>query len=162
MSQNVYEQLAQTKKPLADKMGENAELGNVILGFLGRIIMMAIERGKPIEGVTTAPLLASRLGNGDLVIRSKVVFYPLPIHPPALWRLQSDFARYTQGKAHGLAQALQKNAKLAGFFQEVVECIESWANERGMQFGAIRVKQSIISNPGDVFVLKVGKNVNDE
>jgi hypothetical protein len=162
MSQNVYEQLAQDKKTLADKLGTNTELGNVVLALLGRLIIVAQERGKPIEGITLAPLLNSRLGNGDLVIRSKVTFSSLSIYRPAMWKLTSEFARYAQAKAAGLAQGLQRNPRLADFFEQVVEAVDQWTHGAGVQFGGVHVKQAILSNPGDVLVLKVGKNVLDD
>lgn len=162
MSQNVYEQLAIEKKNLADKLGENAEIGNIVLALLGRLIILSQERGRPIEGIATAPLLNSKLGNGDLVIRSKITFNALSIIRPAMWQLQSDFARYTLSKARGLALALQRNPKLSDFFENIVEAIDQWCRSENVQFPGVRVKQAIISNPGDVLVLKVGRKLLDE
>jgi hypothetical protein len=161
MSQNVYEQMAGDKKTLADKLGTNSELGNVILALLGRLVIESNLRSKPIEGIEMAPFLNSRLGNGDLIMRSKVTFNALAIARPAMWQLTSDFARYAQSKAMGMAMALQRNPKLADIFTGIVEAIEAWAQDRGLRFEDVKVKQAIISRPGDVFVLKVGKVLVD-
>lgn len=157
----VYERLASEKPRLLEKLGTNTDLCNFVLGLLGRIVIMATQRGIPRSGVTLGPLAQELRINGDLSIRSKVSFNRLVVNAPAMWTLQSDFAKYAQAKARGLGLALQENPKVAASFQDLLEVVERWAEDKGLPFRDVKVKQAIISNPGDMLVLKVGKDILD-
>lgn len=115
----------------------------------------------PRAGVALGPLAQEVKTHGDLTVRSRVTFNRLTVNVPAMWTLQSDFAKYAQAKARGLGLALQENPKVAASFQDLLEVIDRWAADKGLPFQDVRVKQAIISNPGDMLVLRVGKDLLD-
>ena len=161
MSQTVYDQLASKKESLADRFGLNPELGNVVLALLGRLVIICQERGKPIEGIIIGPIATTQSNNKDLTLRAHVIFGSVAVSRSAMWQLQTDFAKYAQSKAAGLALALQRNPTLANFFEDLAMCVDNWSKEIRLPFENIKVKQSIISVPGDIFVLKLGKELLD-
>lgn len=161
MSHNVYEELSEQKsESLVQKLGTNNHIGNVVLGFLGRIIVLAAERGKPGTGVETSPMEVSEQSNGDLIIRSRLTFHDIAITNNAIFEPQSDFAKYARAKAHSMAVALETNPKLSFFFEAMTQRIEQYALHKGIAFAALKVKQSIIST-SDILVLKVGRELLD-
>lgn len=161
MSQNVYEELADQKsEALVDKLGGNSHLGNVVLGFLGRIIVIAAERGKPGAGVELAPMTAEEQSNGDLIVRSRLTFHDVAITNNAIFQPQSDFAKYARAKARSMALTLETNPKMAFFFEALTLRLEQYTAHKGIAFAALKVKQAIIST-SDILVLKVGKEMLD-
>ena len=156
MADSVSQHLTDTAPALLDKLVTNPDLCNVVLGLLARCIVLSQERSRPFEGISIGSILASTLDNGDLVMRAKVTFSDTAKTAPAMWPPQSDFAKYVRSKAHGLGQALQRNPGLSHFFQGMVEMVEQHCAVKGLPFRFLHVKQSIISNPGDMLVLKVG------
>jgi hypothetical protein len=161
MSNNVS-QLLETEKPrLLEKMVTNPDLCNVVLALLGRCLIEAQNRSKPMEGIALGELQSEQSPDGDLVMRSKVEFHSVALTNPAVWPLQSNFALYVRAKAQGMAMALQKNPKLGVFFESLVERIESYAAHKQIPFDTVVVKQSMISNPGDMLVLKIGRKLLD-
>lgn len=164
MAESVYQQMSESgKELLADKLATNPDLCNVVLALLSRLIVMAdMERKTPMEGIRMAPPTNSVLGNGDCVIRSQVTFGGMAVSRPAMWPPQSDFAVYVRSRAHGLGLAMQRNPKLCEFFQSMVEALDQYCLDKGLQFGALIVKKKIISVPGDVLVLQVGRKLLDD
>lgn len=145
---------------LLEKLATNQDLCNVVLGLLSRCIVVCSQLGRPIEGIDIGVLVAEETPNGDLVMRALVTFRPMAVAMASIWPPQSDFAQYARSKAYGLGMALQKNPRLNGFFQIMVERVESYAGHKHMQFGALHVKQAILTTTNHI-VLKVGKNILD-
>jgi hypothetical protein len=161
MSQNVYEELADQKSVLlVDKLGTNSHVGNVVLGFLARIIIIAAQRGKPGAGVEMAPIESQELSNGDMVLRSHITFHDMAVTNNAIFQPQSDFAKYARAKAQSMAYALETNPKLSFFFEALTTRLEQYCTHKKIDFVDLKVKQSIIST-SDVLVLKVGRKVLD-
>ncbi len=156
--QNVTEAIGNKSTSLLEKLVTNPDLCNVVLGLLARCIVMCTNRGKPIEGIDIGPLNVEELTNGDIALRAAVTFRDVSVAMASMWPPQSDFAQYTRSKAHGLGMALQKNPKIAEFFQHMVERIDSYATHRHLQFEKLHVKQAILTTT-DHIVLKVGKNI---
>lgn len=158
MAQSVFEVMAGRQQSLLEKLGENPDLCNLVLALLGKAIVICSQRGLPLEGIEMGTLTATDLPTRDVVFRAPITFHPLPVTAASIWPPQSDFAHYTRSKAYGLGMALQKNPKLAVFFQSLVQAIETYAQHRGLQFGKLKVQKSIIST-SNVLVLQVGENV---
>jgi hypothetical protein len=161
MADSVFQQMADKAPALLEKIATNPDLCNVVLGLLARCIVLSQQRGLPIEGIEIGELNSQNAMNNDGIFRAKVTFRRVALTRPAMWPLQSDFARYVRAKAHGLGMALQSNPSLNDFFQRLVEGLDRYCTLQSIQFGALVVKQSIISNPGDMLVLKVGKKLLD-
>lgn len=160
MAGNVTEVLAGKAQTLLEKLVTNPDLCNFILGLLGRCIVVCANLGRPIEGIEIGHLDVQEIENGDLTLRAPVTFHDMQVTPASIWPPQNDFAQYTRSKANGLGMALQKNPKLSVFFQEMVTRIDSYCSHRGLQFGALHVKQAVLTSNNRI-VLKVGKNVLD-
>ena len=162
MAETVYQQMSEAgKEALADKLVTNPDLCNLVLGLLGQLIILADRVKKtPLEGIRMGPLTTSILADGDCVIRSQVNFGSFAVTRPAMWPPQSDFAVYVRSRAHVLGMALQRNPTLCDFFQHVVETLDAYCLDKGLKFGALVVNKKMISNPGDVFVLQVGRKLN--
>lgn len=158
MATSVFEVLHDNKRSLLEKLTENQDLCNFVLGFVGRCICITAERGLPLEGIQFGPVEAEDLTNGDASLRARVIFNQTPQTAASIWPPQSDFARYVRSKAHGMGIALQKNPNLNHFFQSLIERIDQYATHKGVQFGKLKVQKAIITT-ADILVLQVGKNV---
>ena len=155
---NVHAEIAKRSERLADKLGANPDLANVILGFLGRLIIMCSQMNRPIEGIILSPLDSKTELNGDVVFTSNINFSLLAVRPPSLWQPQTDFAEFAAARAQGLAMALGKNPNLSEFFQSLASQIESYGNAKGIPFNDLRIKNPFISKD-HVLVIRVGKEL---
>ena len=151
MSQNVAEEIESKASTLFEKLASNVDLSNVIMGFLGRVIIICKEKGKPIQGVSTTEVTES---NDEF--RFGLSFNTLVITPMAIWQAQHDLVHYIQSRSSSLAQVLQRNQKLVGTFNDLVSVIDKYCQRKGMKFRDFKVKKAFIHPKTNTCVIRAG------
>ena len=158
---SVYEQLANTSNRLLDKMVSNPDLSNIFMGLLSRCIMIStVERGVPFESIAFGPL-ATEENHEELILRCRVKFGADGARK-SFFPSTTDFATYVRAKAHGLGLALSENPRFTAVFQDILERCDNYAAAKGIPFSHLKARRHFISNPGDMLILKVGKDVNTD
>jgi hypothetical protein len=151
MSQNVAEALEGRASNLFEKLSENQDLANVVMGFLGRIIMMCHQQGKPIQGVDCSEVTTF---DGDF--RFSLTFNDLLISPMGLWQPTGDLISYAKSRSVHLAKALESNGKLVKTLSRLVEIIERHCESRGKQFKNFQIKKAFIHPKTNTCVIRSG------
>lgn len=153
MSTNVFEQIAGTKPVLTTKLMGNSDLSNLLMAWLGRLVLMCQSVGAPIEGIQIGVLKV----NGS-EFRAKINFSTLSLsRTSSVISGRDDFYEFAKAKSFGLAQALTKNPDLMVFFQKLVEAIDRHCVNKGWDFKTVRMPYSFIS-PDNYLVIKVQRH----
>jgi hypothetical protein len=153
MSTNVAQAVESNAKTLFEKLSENQDLSNVLMGFLGRIILSCQQMGKPIQGVEMGTVTEN---GGDF--RFPISFNTLMISPPTLWTAASgnDFTDYVKARSQSMARALEANVRLVAGFRELVMVIDKFCERKRMPFADFKVKKAFITRDNKTCVLKSG------
>lgn len=159
MSQNVAQAVEQHAKSLFQKLSENQQVANVLMGFLGRIVLICQQTGKPIQGVEMEGITESA---GDF--RFRLSYHTLLISPPSLWTANryDDFKHYVEARSRSLARALEVNVRLVTGFREVLEAMERFCDRKRMPFSELGVKKAFITKDNRTCVIKTGKETLDK
>ena len=158
MAQNVAQALEQDAQTLFQKLSENQDLANVLMGFLGRIVLICQQTGKPLQGVEMDGVTESA---GDF--RFRLNYHTLLISPPSLWTANryDDFKHYVEARSRNLARALETNVRLVTGFREVIEAIDRFCERKRMPFRELKVKKAFITKDNRTCVIKTGKETLD-
>jgi hypothetical protein len=151
VSDNVAQAIEEATVGLIDKLNTNVAIANVVMALLGRLVIIAAQRGKPIEGIALESPQWS--GNG---LRAKITFNSLSIIPYGVWSGQSDVMKYALSRSAHLAKVFQKNPGLIKFFTELVMKLDAFSSSRGIQWVDLQLSKAFIT-PSDVLVLNVAK-----
>lgn len=153
MSINVAQAMETNAKTLFEKLSENQDLSNVLMGFLGRIILSCQQMGKPIQGVDIGHV--SEHG-GEF--RFKIEFNTLLIAPPTLWGVNNfdDFTHYVKSRSTNMARALESNVRIVQGFRDLVQVIDKFCERKRMPFADFKVKKAFITRDNKTCVLKSG------
>lgn len=153
MSTNVAQAIEANAKTLFEKLSENQDLSNVLMGFLGRIILTCQQMGKPIQGVDLGSVSEN---GGDF--RFKIEFNTLMIAPPVIWTANQydDFTHYVKARSTGMARALEANVRLVAGFRDLVMVIDKFCERKRMPFKDFKIKKAFITRDNKTCVLKSG------
>lgn len=149
MSMNVFEQIQGTKPLLTRKLMENMDLSNLLMAWLGRLILMCQSVGCPIEGVQIGEL---QVMGGEFKARISFNQLALVRAPESMYR--DDFFEFAQAKSAAMARAMTKNPDLMKFFQKLVEAIDKHCTYKGWDFKTVRIVYSYIT-PDNMLVMRV-------
>lgn len=152
MSKNVSEVIESRNSTLFEKLASNNDLSNVIMGFLGRIVLMCQQTGKPIEGVET-----TMVNEYDGDFRFGIVFHDIFISPMGIWQGQGDVVNYARSKSVHLAKVLERNAGIIRTFTNLVEVVEGFCDRKGIRFSEFTVRKAIIHQGSNTCVIRYGK-----
>lgn len=151
MSQNVAEVLEGRAATLFEKLASNNDLANVMMGFLGRIIVMCHQMGKPIQGVGCTEIVEF-----ENEFRFGVSFNDLVITPMGLWQAQGDILAYARSRSVHLAKALERNQKLIRTFISLVESVEKYCERKRMRLEDFRIKKAFIHPKTNTCIIRAG------
>lgn len=153
MSQNVAEAVAGRNLTLFEKMASNESLANVIMALIGRLVIMAHQSGKPIEGIALEPPVW--LGRQA---RSRITFNTLSItrSPFGLWSPADDLQKYCASKSAHLAKVFDKNQGVKIFFSKLISEIENFCDHKRIAWKDLKVEKAFIT-PENTLVLKFSK-----
>jgi hypothetical protein len=151
MSSNVAETIEGRQSTLFEKLSSNNDLANVIMAFLGKIVLMCHQRGKPIQGVETTDVVEV---NDEF--RFGLSFNDLVITPMGIWQNQGSILHYAQSRSVHLAKALERNGKIMRTFTQLVEAVEKRCQRKGMSFKDFKLKKAIIHPKTDTCIIKCG------
>ncbi len=151
MPQTVAEELAGKSEALYLKLGSNLALSNLLLGFLGRISVDAIKRGKPIEGIEFGPINGS-VGNFSF----RVIYRSIAIGGASLTLPDSDLKRYVAGRAAKMATVLDRNPRVVRGFTALIEAIDNYCKGKGKPFSKYEIEKAFVT-PEDLFVIRQKK-----
>lgn len=152
MSNNVAEVFENRASTLFDKLVENQDLANVVMGFLGRIILMCHQKGLPIEGVVTTDV-----NEFDDEFRFGVAFSHIVASPMGLWQAQGDILTYAKSRSTHLAKALERNAKIMKTFRNLIEAVDQYCKRKRISFSSLKVKKAFIHPKTNVCVIRTGE-----
>lgn len=147
MSENVLQQLETKSQGLAAKMQDNIEVAKVFMGFLGRVILMAAQKGLPVEGITFSnPQMEEKR------ITAHITFTSLSVPTGQLYGRSSNFQEFVGAKSKNMARALQRNPGIVTFFDRVLRLIDGYADFKGIPFARLKVYKAFI-DPDNNLVL---------
>ena len=154
MSKSVGQHLDATAPAVAARVVDNKDLCNFFMGLLGRLIVLAAQRGLPLEGIrVAAPEMSERR------ITARVSFSALAVPAPAIFGAGvasgDDFRHYAASKSVYMARAMEKNPEFGRYFERALHLVEGWCADHGKDFRAAKVWKAFIS-PDDVIVLHMG------
>lgn len=158
MAQNVAQELERGSKTLYQKLAENNDLSNVIMGFLGKIILLCNQTGKPIQGVELGEPTES---NGDF--RFTVAFHDLLISPPTLWTVNryDELKHYVAARSVGMARALEANNRIVIGLRNLVTVIDIFCSRKRIEFKDFKIKKAFISRDNRTCVIRSGVETLD-
>jgi len=142
MSRNVADALESRSSSLFEKIASNAAISNVLMALLGRMVIMAQQAGKPIEGISLdRPIFFGRS------IRARVKFNTLSLtrSPLGLWAPADDLLRYAQSRSVHLAKVLERNNGVRVFFAAFCEEIDNFCNHKSIKWSDLKVEKAIIT-----------------
>jgi hypothetical protein len=151
MSNNVAEVLEGRATTLFEKLAQNNDLSNVIMAFLGRIVLMCNKMGKPIEGVIT-----TEVNESNDEFRFGVTFNSLIMSPPGLWQAQGDILTYAKARSIHLAKALERNNKLMHTFTNLVEAVSRYCDRKGLSFKDFKIKKAFVHPKTNTCIVRAG------
>lgn len=135
MSDTVFERLDEHSSRFRRKLEQNADLCNVLIALLGRILLFSQWRGVGVNCARLGPV--SEIGNGEF--RCNLYFLPLSLTVPVSLHPRSDLTDYMASKQISLARLLTVNPQIADRFQELIEQIDRWATHKGVTFAMLKV-----------------------
>ena len=151
MSQNVAQVVEGRASTMFEKLAQNVDLANVVMGFLGRIIIMCQQRGRPIQGVDATPVVVSKDE-----FRFGISFNDLVITPMGIWQPQGDLMSYAKSRSAHLAKALERNNKLIRTFTDLVERVEKYCERNRIPFRDFKIKKAYNHPKTDTCVIRAG------
>lgn len=152
MSRNVAEAIEGRAATLFEKMISNSDVSNVIMALVGRLVIMAHQLGKPIEGISVAsPTWSGRK------LTARIEFHSLMLTPPSLWAGQSDLKRYVASKSANMALVFDKNPGLLRFFNDLIGKLDQFCTHKSVEFRNLKLEKSIIT-PDNVLMMSVAKD----
>lgn len=149
MSQNVSQQIADTKPLLLQKIEENGEIANVLMALLGKLVINYRTQGE----IRMAPIMVE-----DNEFRSRIIVIQNPLARPPRLVMHNDLRDYMVAKNIALAKVLTLNKDIADFFQELVSRLVAYSDFKNIPFKELRVIQggAFITKDHE-FVLRVGR-----
>ena len=152
MSENVSQAIAGRASTLFEKLASNEALSNLVMGFLGHIIITCAKRGKAVASVRCSTVTESL---GDF--RFKIEYLPVLLPSPGLWSNQGDdVKRYIAGKSAQMARCFDVNPTLLKTFTSLVEKIDNYCTHKRVPFSQFKIKKSYVTNT-DVAVIRSGE-----
>ena len=148
-----FQHLLETKTPLAATLATNNEVCGVLAALLGRVVIIAAQRGVPINGVRMGQLHAS--GQGQFT--SRISFNHAALILPVSIEGKGSFEDYLANKGVQLAKVLAMNQSMGAFFEALTERLVAYAKTKGAAFSDLWVYNdgAFISND-DELVVRVG------
>lgn len=151
MSETVSGQLEDTKTGLARRLYQNGELCGALGGLLGRLVIECQRRGCGIGDVHMGPI-ANR-GRG--MFGSRVTFHYRGMMVPAGFGAKGTLEEYLANKGVQMAKVLAENYSVNQFFEALIQGMDSYAKDRGVQFQELWVKQAFLSKD-DELAIEIG------
>jgi hypothetical protein len=153
VSDTAFHHLLDTKTPLARVIGSNAEVCQVLAGLLGKIVIMAAEKGVPINGVYMGELRAS--GGGQFT--SRITFNYRPLTIPIGIEPKGSLEDYLANKGIQLAKVLAMNPSVGRLFESLTSKLVEYAKTKGVNFSELWVyNEGAFISRDDEMVIKVG------
>lgn len=140
MTQNVAQELEKRSFSLMEKLASNLAVSNLLLGFLGRISVDAIKRGKPIEGIELGPINGT-MGNFSF----KVIYHPIAMGGSRMILPTTDFHRFVAGRAAKMAMVLEKNPRIVTGFTDLIEAIDRYCRGKGKPFSFYEIQKAMVT-----------------
>lgn len=157
MSRNVADVLEGRASTLFEKIASNNAIANVIMALLGRLVIMAQQYGKPIEGISLdAPIFFGRS------IRARIKFNTLSLtrSPLGLWAPADDLVKYAQSRSMHLAKVLERNHGVQIFFSKFCEEIDNFCKHKQIKWSDLKIEKAIISQNNLMVVSFSKEHVN--
>lgn len=152
MSHSVAQAIESRSQSLFEKLVSNVDVANIVMALIGRLVIMATEQGKPIEGIAVEN--AEWSGRS---LRARVRFNSVVLPSATLWQKQSDLHRYAESRARHLAKVFDKNPGLLRFFNDLAVKLESFCETKRLNFSDLKFEKSIITKE-NLLILNVAKN----
>ena len=149
MSQNVAEAIETKSGNLFDKLCSNGDVSNLIMALVGRLVIMAHQMGKPLEGIAIDKAVWS-----GRKLSARIVFNSLIIPSPGIWAGQSDLKIYVASKAANLARVFDKNSGVLVFFNDFVNKLDQFCTHKSIAFKDLKLEKSIIT-PDNILMVSV-------
>lgn len=141
MAETVLQQLASQDSVVAFKATENGQMANLFMALLGKMIVEAAQRGKPIQGIAI-----SRPSITNSRLSAHIVFHGIhtSIGVPILDRRYDDVGEYVKARSMGLSMAMAKNTAFTKFLSELFEVLESFCKHKGWPYKALKVSAAFL------------------
>jgi hypothetical protein len=153
MAKNVADVLEGRASTLYEKIGSNLAVSNVLMALLGRLVIMAQQNGKPIEGISLdTPIFFGRS------IRARIKFNTLSMtrSPLGLWAPADDLVKYTQSRSMHLAKVLERNNGVKVFFAKFCEEIDQFCKHKQIKWSDLKIEKALIT-PDNLMVVTFSK-----
>ncbi len=150
MSESVSQAVANRSLTLFEKLASNEPLSNLVMGFLGNMIVTCAKRGKSVASIRCGPISESL---GDF--RFRVEFLPVIVASNGLWQMDNDMQRYVSSKSAHMAKCFDVNPSLVKTFTTLIETIDRWCQHKRIAFKDFKIKKAYVT-PNDIFVLRSG------
>lgn len=151
MAETVGQQLAEKSAAVAFKASENIQMANLFMALLGKAIVEARQRGKPIEGVTfDRPFMTGKS------IQVKVNFSGLQtdLSIPMLDRRYDDVGKFVMANSAGLALAMRRNPQFSKLLAALFDMLELFCKHKGWAYKDLKVDQAFLDKE-DFLIIKL-------
>lgn len=121
----------------------------MIMGLISRLVIMAHQYGKPIQGIfISSPKWSGRK------ITAHIEFNSLLVVSHGMWGGKSDLRDYVGSKARHMSMVFDKNPRILHFFTELVQMIDSFCETKRIPFADVKLEKSVIT-PDNVLMVSV-------
>ena len=152
MAETAHQQAANQSPELAKKIEGNAQIANLYMALLGKLVVESQKRGKPMAGITIGKVMASGMTLKFRVNFSSLIMPPTPEFVNSRY---SDEYDYIAAKAKGLAVAMQRNPEFIRLLNDLVGTCERIASFKCIPFNYLRVKQAFLGKDEDILVIEL-------
>ncbi len=158
MAENVAQALQDNATTIFERLSQNVDVANVVMGFIGRITILCAQLGKPVQGVDMGSFQES---GGDF--KATLTFNTLLISPPSIWTANryDDLKGYVGARNISMARVLESNVRLLAGLRGLVQTIEKFCDRKRIRFQDFKVKKAFITPDNRVCVVKSGVETLD-
>lgn len=153
MSDTAFHHLLDTKTELARTLNQNNEICGVLAALLGRVVIIAAQRGVSITNVRMGTLRST----GDGTFTSRISFNHLGLTIPVGIEPKGSLEDYLANKGVQLAKVLAMNPSMGVLFEALTAKIVDYAKTKGVNFSEVWVyNEGAFISRDDELVVKVG------
>lgn len=149
MGNTVAQEVTQA---VAFKATENAQVANLFMAFLGKMVFESAVRKRPIEGVSVGkPWI-----DGS-TIKFKVAFSGLvpAVGVPVLDRRFDDVRQFVDANSAGMALAMRRNPAFQAFMISFFDMAEALCRHKGWRYRDLAVSAAFLDKD-DIMVATLG------
>jgi len=136
----------------AEKAAENVQLANLFMGLLGRMIVEAQQRGKPLEAIAIG---RPEVVNGTTIaarVEWRSIIPASSAGAEFISSRYSDVGDFIAAKAAGLSRACARNPQFVRFLNSFFGVVENLCRHKGWKFEDVRVTRAILSKEDSLVI----------